>query len=490
MDTLRGRLVLSHLLPLMLVAPLMGVLLIYIVETQVLLSSLAGELTGQANLIAETLGEHPEVWFDQAYAQAVVSRMGGHVDSGIVLFRQDGRLLASSEPSPSDALGKMTASDVMRSALAGNHGVWTYYGLLEQRVAVLIPVYDARGAPMGVLGLTETLRGVTTGFSRLRTWVVAIVVNGLVLGAIVGLALARRLEQPITHVTAAVVSIAAGRRAEPILEEGPDEIRRLAEAVNMLAERLRLMEETRRRMLANLVHELGRPLGALRSAIHVLRRGADEDPAVRQELLAGAEDQIVRMQPLLDDLARLHGQVLGPVELARHPVALSDWLPSVASSWRAAAEEKGLRWEMVVPEGLPTLNLDADRMAQALGNLLSNAIKYTPAGGLVSLIAGAEAEVWIEVCDTGPGIVAEEQERVFEAFYRSERVRRFPQGLGLGLTIARDLVEAHGGRLELSSRTGEGSTFTVRLPLEPAHHAPTTQRTPRRMLRLGPDTEV
>jgi signal transduction histidine kinase len=466
MGTLRSRLVFSHLLPLVLIAPLMSVLLIFILETQVLLSSLARELTGQANLIAATMGEHPDVWSDAEYAQRMVVNMSNHVSGGVMLFQHDGQLVASSEPGSDQMVLKMKSSPGMGQALAGNHGTWTYYGLLEQRVAVLVPVHDPGGRPIGVIGLTESLQEMATGFSRLRRWVILILLNGFVLAAVAGLALARRLEEPITEVTAAVVSIASGRRADLVPEEGPEEIRRLAEAVNMLARRLRLMEETRRRMLANLVHELGRPLGALRSAIHVLRRGADEDPAVREELLAGAEDQIVRMQPLLDDLARLHGQVLGQVELERYPVPLAEWLPSVANAWRAAAEEKGLNWELDLPEALPTANIDADRMAQALGNLLSNAIKYTPAGGLVSLSAGqGQGEVWIRVSDTGPGIAPEELERVFEPFYRSARVQRFPQGLGLGLTIARDLVEAHGGRVELRSRPGNGSAFTVWLPV-------------------------
>ena len=261
MRTLRSRLVLSHLLPLLLIAPMMGVLLIYTLETQVLLASISRELTGQANLIAETLGGHPAVWSDDEYAQTMVSRMSGHVNGGVMLFGQDGRLLASSGSSLSGTLGKTGASEGMRSALAGNRGAWTYYGLREQRVTVLVPVHDPGGGPMGVVGLTETLQDVTTGFGRLRRWVIAVLLNGLVFGAIVGLALALKLEEPIRRVTAAVVSIAAGRSAEPVPEEGPEEIRRLAEAVNTLAERLKLMEEARRRMLANIVHELGRPLG-------------------------------------------------------------------------------------------------------------------------------------------------------------------------------------------------------------------------------------
>jgi signal transduction histidine kinase len=134
--------------------------------------------------------------------------------------------------------------------------------------------------------------------------------------------------------------------------------------------------------------------------------------------------------------------------------------------WRAAALDKGLDWQADVPPRLPVIEVDPDRLAQVVGNLLSNAIKYTPAGGQVVVTAGVEGqEFWLSVADNGPGIASEEQQRVFEAFYRSERDRRFPQGLGLGLTIARDLVLAHGGRLELASEPGQGSGFTLHLPL-------------------------
>jgi two-component system sensor histidine kinase BaeS len=204
----------------------------------------------------------------------------------------------------------------------------------------------------------------------------------------------------------------------------------------------------------------------VRSAAHVLRGPAGDDPAIREELLSGVETQIERMQPLLDDLALLHGQVSGGVTLHRRPVAIGEWLPPVLLPWRAAALDKGLDWQVDVPQRLPVIEADPDRLAQVVGNLLSNAIKYTPAGGHVAVTAGiAHQELWLCVADSGPGIAAEEQQRVFEAFFRSERDRRFPQGLGLGLTIARELALAHGGRLELDSEPGQGSRFTIVLPL-------------------------
>jgi signal transduction histidine kinase len=171
------------------------------------------------------------------------------------------------------------------------------------------------------------------------------------------------------------------------------------------------------------------------------------------------------MRPLLDDLAQLGGQVLGTRELNRQPVALSEWLPPLLLPWRAAAQEKGLLWQTDIASGLPTREIDPDRMAQAIGNLLSNAIKYTPKEGEVRVTAVAQHDaVVITIADTGPGIPPDEQTRVFEPFYRSRAQTRFPQGMGLGLTIARDLVEAHGGQLTLASEVGKGCQFTITIP--------------------------
>jgi signal transduction histidine kinase len=157
---------------------------------------------------------------------------------------------------------------------------------------------------------------------------------------------------------------------------------------------------------------------------------------------------------------------LGTLEINRETVALSEWLPPLLLPWRAAALEKGLLWQASIPQDLPTTKLDPTRMAQVVGNLLSNAIKYTPSGGSIDILASSDDDsFWFTVVDNGPGIVPEEQEKVFEPFYRSTRERRFPQGLGLGLTIALDLVQAHDGQLSIESEPGTGSRFIVRLPL-------------------------
>lgn len=269
--------------------------------------------------------------------------------------------------------------------------------------------------------------------------------------------------------TDAVHRLITGEQIEVLPETGPKEAQALAQEVNALVARLRSLEQARRKLLANLVHELGRPLGAILSAIQALLGGADQDASLRTDLLAGMESEVRRLHRLLDDLAGLHDQVVGGLELARETVDLGAWLADTLAPWRQAAHERGLDWKVTVSGTLPITTLDPDRMAQALGNLLSNAIKYTPRGGSISVEAGADADAaWVTVRDSGPGIPPTEQERIFTPFYRGQSDRRFPQGMGLGLSIARDLVTAHGGRIEVDSTPSRGSAFTLWIPTERA----------------------
>ena len=150
----------------------------------------------------------------------------------------------------------------------------------------------------------------------------------------------------------------------------------------------------------------------------------------------------------------------------RQPIALSEWLHTILPPWREIAQHKGMVWQTSIPNDLPTLPLDSDRLGQAIGNLVSNAIKYTHPEGTVTVEAGmTETAVYIKVSDTGSGIAPEEQSYIFEPFFRSRHNYLTSKGMGLGLTITRDLVVAHDGRLEVETVPGQGSHFTIWLPL-------------------------
>jgi signal transduction histidine kinase len=259
--------------------------------------------------------------------------------------------------------------------------------------------------------------------------------------------------------------VAAGGTPQLTPAAAPREFRETLLAVEALSDRLKASEENRRRLLANLVHELGRPLGALQAAIHALLQGAVQDPNLRVELLQGMDGQVERLKPLLDNLAGLHRQTIGLIELQREPIGLSDWLPQILATWQAAARAKNLQWQPNVPANLPAIDIDPNQMAQVIGNLVANAIQYTPEGGRISIGVGREPQrMWITVEDTGSGIAPEEVDHIFDPFYRGTPTQRFPQGMGLGLAIARDIARAHGGDIHVQSEVGRGSRFTIDLP--------------------------
>jgi two-component system sensor histidine kinase BaeS len=474
MRTLRGRLILSHVLPLLFIVPIVGVALAYILETQILLTGLSAELEQRAALTADMALDQPAIWRDATQAQHFVTFFSIHSQSQVMLFDPYGKLLASSEPSDTANLGQSLELPNLPAALAGQRQVNVNYTTQVQAeiVQVLMPVVGPNQQILGVVRLSQYLADVEDQFMRLRYLIAGILALELLLAAAVGLAVALRLGRSLQRVTDAIYGVAAGQEWVSLPEEGPEEIRTLLRAFNTLIERLHVLEESRRRLLANLVHELGRPLGALQSGVQALLSGAEEDPALRHELLEGMDTQVHRLRPLLDSLTDLHDQVLGTLELNRQPVALGDWLRRTVTPWRQAAHDQGLHWHMEIPDSLPVLMIDPNRMAQVLGNLLSNAIKYTPDGTI-----SVEASVWdsgvsIVVADTGIGILPAEQAQIFEPFYRSQRDKRFPQGMGLGLSIARDLVLAHGGRLTVDSVPGEGSRFRIWLPVNSSEPAP------------------
>ncbi|MFN2286615.1 MAG: sensor histidine kinase [Anaerolineae bacterium] len=467
MRSLRVRLIISHVLPLMIVIPLVGVALTYLWETQVLLAGSSNELELQAALVADAAAQNPQIWYNPVQAAAFVSQVGGRLSARMMMLTADGQLLATNDSAYSDQLGEtldvpgLRETVLNRQALRVNYGERPGTGTAEVLMPVIGPTYEV----IGVIRLTDPLSSVYERFPRTRTLILWVLGGGTIVGIIVGWLLAVELARPLRRATHAVSQMVEGQLLNTLPEQGPNEVRMLLRAFNTLTDQRRELEKSRKRLLANLVHELGRPIGALLSATQALASGADQNPELRTQLLDGMEGQMQLMRRLLDDLTRLYDQTLGPLELEHKPVALSPWLTQELAPWREAAQHKELHWQTYIPDDLPKLTLDADRIGQALGNIISNAIKYTPPDGEVTVSAGTEeTEVWIRVQDTGVGIPPEEQSRIFEPFYRGTTGRRFPQGMGLGLSIARDLLAAHGGHIDVESTPGAGSTFTLWLP--------------------------
>jgi two-component system, OmpR family, sensor histidine kinase BaeS len=467
MRTLRARLVLSQLLPLIIIVPLVGLALIYFIETRVLLPSLTRELTGNASLVAEVTQDQTRLWTDPLYAQVLLARVSPRLSARVMLLTSDGRLLASTDPNDLDNLDSYLVHPDLLVALSGQTVRRVYYNQLLQGEAldVWVPVIDPSGV-VGVVRMTYGFANILEEFMQLRSSIIVILLLGLVIGAVLGLSLASAIDRPLRKATLAVDALAKGERLEPLKETGPLELRRLAAAVNTLVDQLHNLEESRRRLLANLVHELGRPLGALRSATQALQKGALKDPELTNDLLGGMEGELGHLQSLLGELTQLYDRVLGKLELNLQPLDLNAWLPQVLAPWESAAREHGLNWEVAIAKNTPLIQADPLRLSQTVGNLLSNAVKFTPAGGTISMEVGyTQQEVTITVSDTGPGIPLEELTKIFTPFYRGAQGKRFVEGMGLGLSIASDIIQAHGGTLKAIDPGRQGARFVIKLPL-------------------------
>jgi len=274
-----------------------------------------------------------------------------------------------------------------------------------------------------------------------------------------------RLRRRLKRITKAIANAPFENQAKRLPEKGNDELSALARAYNQMLENRETLEKNRQQMVANLVHEIGRPLGSVRTAVDALLSGALEDPNLRVDLVQGISERVDRISRLLEDLALTYRH-LAPHEIHMKRVAIEDWFKPLAPLWAESARQKGVEWDSVVQKELPDITTDPERLAQALSNLVNNAIKFTPPGGKVDLsISSAAGRIRLEVKDTGPGIPLIEQSQLFTPFHRSVRPSWKAPGLGLGLSIAHSIVESLGGRLTFISLPGQGSAFTIDLPV-------------------------
>ena len=466
--SLRNQLIISHILPILVIIPLAAFALFYVLETQFLLPTLADNLSQDARYLAEISRAEFQLFGNPLIVSNMLNRVGLDPAIQVNFLDAQGRLLFSSGDSQQDQLGLVENTLGLIQARSGDEAIITNYSIFRLNdvlVDVYSPVITRTEEVIGVVRVSYRSESIFMLLARLRNLIMIVLILGLVVGTAMGSILGLNIGNPIRRVTAAVYGLVQGEREEILPEEGPDEIRDLSRAVNQLVERLENLETARRHLLANLVHELGRPLGAIRSGIQSILRGADQDKRLLNDLTRGIDAEADRMQHVLEELAHLHDEVIGTLELHKEALDLSTWLPNMLVPWQQAAHEKDLDWFEDIGEDIPTITADPLRLAQVFGNIASNAIKYTPNGGSVWVSAGADQQqIWVRFKDSGPGVPIQEQALIFEPFYRGQQGRKIKQGMGLGLSIARDILQAHGGEIELESSSTDGSTFTIWLP--------------------------
>lgn len=294
--------------------------------------------------------------------------------------------------------------------------------------------------------------------------VVAAVVAGLAV-LLVGWFQAQRIVAPVRALAEAARGVAHGDLSQRVSVNSEDELGEMAAAFNTMAAELEQQHALRRRAMADVAHELRTPLSVLQIDLESIEDGLTEPTP---NVIAGLREEVALLNRLVEDLRMLSLAEAGELQMEVQPLDLRELIQSTAERVRRAAREKGVTLSVELPDHLSPVAGDRQRLTQVLFNLLSNALRHTPAEGQISITARQteEKEVKVTVRDTGEGIPAAELPHVFERFYRTDRVRsRDTGGSGLGLTIARSLIEAHGGRIWAESAEAEGSAFTFALPV-------------------------
>lgn len=392
----------------------------------------------------------------------VIERVDQMVKARTLLVGADGEVLSDSrpeeEPLPLDILSKVAASKADTRGLFRYTPVdrWLYVSspLGDQRWIILVAPQPTLRA-LGLLG-NELLRtllvagSVALLFSIILAWLIAYWVTA-----------------PLRRMAGASKAVAAGKYDQQLSLTGPEEVQSLAAAFNEMVRRVQTSRQAQRDFVANVSHELKTPLTSIQGFAQAILDGTAQKPEDQQHAARVIYDESDRLRRLVEDLLDLARIDTGQVAFERHQVDLGALLRSVVERLSVRAEEVGVHIESRLPDFPPIVG-DGDRLAQVFTNLIDNAVKHSTEGGVVNLRFEKEGG-WISIHfdDAGPGIPPEELSRIFERFYQLDKARPGGRGrgVGLGLAISREIVQAHGGRLVAQSAVGRGSRFTVQLPI-------------------------
>jgi two-component system OmpR family sensor kinase len=295
----------------------------------------------------------------------------------------------------------------------------------------------------------------------------------LVISLILALLIARSIAKPLQRITAATEEIARGNYDQTLDITSPDEVGRLAASFNTMAHEVKASRQAQRDFVANVSHELKTPLTSIQGFSQAILDGTADDEKSRYRAIEIIDGEANRMSRLVDELLDLARIESGQIKMMREPVDVADLLETCAEKFALRARESNVEMNLEIPT-LPTITGDKDRLDQVFTNLLENALKHTHPNGKVTIKAQetkrqhkkatSTSTIEITVTDTGVGIPPEDLEHIFERFYQVDKSRAGKnRGVGLGLTIAKQIIEAHKGTIKVESVRELGTKFTVRL---------------------------
>jgi len=479
--TIRWKLLISSLLAVSIPLVILGVVLANLLW-QFYLGQLERELRAKAFIIADAAAPvlKPDTPDNPAALSNMVEKWRAFSNVRVTITDAKGIIRAAYDAADVGAIVREERRPGLQLALSGteNSTVWKnpQFGNQDTMYAN-VPVRE-NGSILGAVRVAYTLTEIQRNVARIRFTLQASLALYAALIIFLTVELARAISRPIEEVTRSAQRLAAGDLDHRVPLDGTEEIQQLASTLNQMTARLQQLEGLRRQYVSNVSHELRTPLAAIRGMAETLMAHGESDPELRARYLPRIVTQTERLARLASQVLDLAQIESGNLVTLVESVSLETVIDEVVHTTARTAEEKDVRVVVDLAPSLPPLPADRDRLVQVFLNLVDNAIRHTPSGGRVTVTAWTEGSSLIaRVSDTGEGIPDAHLPYLFERFYRVEQARtRRSGGAGLGLSIVRQIVEIHGGEIQVDSTVGEGTTFEVKLPLFPESPAPVEAR--------------
>lgn len=463
--SIRLRMTITYLLLIAGVMLITGLVLLNVLENYYL-SSEEENLQRTGRLAAESFLTYLREGSDPVLLSSVAESFSSQINARVMIVSPQKIVLGDSVRIGGLLGSKLERSEV-QEALEGSMGRSIQYSELSKQwvLQVTIPV-EEHDTSLGVVFLSASLTPVYENLAAIRRFLIFSTLAAMLLAGGLVILFAHRLTKPIKELTGAAQQMAEGKLDQNIPITTDDEIGRLAQQFNIMAARVKEMNQHLTRFVGDVSHELRTPLASIHICLQSLE-DYDMKPEEQKEFLQDINKETERLIYLVEDLLELTRRQ--EVDDKRELFPLGELLEEVLDVTGPRVERKGLTLFKEICEGLPLLFISPEALKRVLFNFLDNAIKYTPSGGWLKLAAENRAgEVLVTVQDTGCGIPEEAIPYLFERFYRVDKARsRYLGGTGLGLSICKEIIDHYGGKIGVKeSQEDKGSTFYFTLPVD------------------------
>ena len=457
-----SKLMISHLIVILISTLTFGLLMSYLIREHII-ESKRQELLSKGLTVISLL--EPSLESGKITEFQTLPIIGELVGATVWLIDENGTVIAGNPP-PRWVRAIQAKSEKTIALFHGEPQTWTRTGLQQVDAAVVVALPLARSDTPTALFLYTPIVGINKTVDAIETLLGYSLLLGILIAAAFGFKISRSLTRPIASIARAARSFAQGDYSSRAYTTGKDEIGELSITFNTMAQAIADIDKNRRDFLANVTHELKTPIASIQALTEAILDGLITQPGQQQRYLTTIVGETERISRLIDNLLDLAQLEASELSIESQAVNLGEILGVEQEKFHPLLTEKQISMALHIPNDLPLLYADPDRLSQVFANLISNAIRHSPPASTITISAKANASwISVSVSDQGRGIPAEALPFIWDRFYRVDQARsRSHGGTGLGLTITKKLLQAMGGQINAVSQPDHGTTFTFTLP--------------------------